>query len=148
MVHGQPGRARSERQITMPRREEEERETADRSKGQLQGLPVIRRNVAGIDLGSERHWVCAPTLEGSGREVTSFGATTGGSWQELTKCRSRNRFHINPTQIFGLMRQSEPTQNRVARRRPESAAERFVAQKHSNGQDQFSLVVRSYEKPI
>ena len=46
------------------------------SRGQLAGLPVIRRNVAGIDLGSERHWVCAPTLDGSGREVTSFGATT------------------------------------------------------------------------
>src|SRR5580692_1524348 len=47
------------------------------SRRQLQGLPVIRRNVAGIDLGRERHWVCAPTLEGSDREVTSFGATTG-----------------------------------------------------------------------
>jgi transposase len=59
----------------MPGREE--RETSDSSRRQLQGLPVIRRNVAGIDLGSERHWVCAPTLEGSDREVTSFGATTG-----------------------------------------------------------------------
>src|SRR5579864_7639769 len=59
----------------MPGREE--RETSDSSRRQLQGLPVIRRNVAGIDLGNERHWVCAPTLEGSDREVTSFGATTG-----------------------------------------------------------------------
>jgi transposase len=59
----------------MPGREE--RETWDSSRRQLQGLPVIRRNVAGIDLGSERHWVCAPTLEGSDREVTRFGATTG-----------------------------------------------------------------------
>src|SRR5579864_5203152 len=59
----------------MPGREE--RETSDSSRRQLQGLPVIRRNVAGIDLGSERHWVCAPTLEGNDREVTSFGATTG-----------------------------------------------------------------------
>ena len=39
-------------------------------------MPIIRRKIAGIDLGSERHWVCAPTLDGSGREVTSFGATT------------------------------------------------------------------------
>jgi len=31
---------------------------------------------AGIDLGSERHWVCAPTRGGSGREIASFGATT------------------------------------------------------------------------
>jgi transposase len=43
---------------------------------QLEGLPVIRRNVAGIDLGSERHWACAPTLDESGREIASFGATT------------------------------------------------------------------------
>jgi len=39
-------------------------------------LPVLRRNAAGIDLGSERHWVCAATLDGSGREIASFGATT------------------------------------------------------------------------
>src|SRR5262250_3543163 len=58
----------------MPAREE--RETADKSRGQLEGLPVIRASVAGIDLGSERHWVCAPTQDRSGREVASFGATT------------------------------------------------------------------------
>ena len=45
-------------------------------RNQLQGLPVIRPSVAGIDLGSERHWVCAPTLDRSGREIASFGATT------------------------------------------------------------------------
>ena len=43
---------------------------------QIAGLPVVRHRVAGIDLGSERHWVCAPTVEGSGREVADFGATT------------------------------------------------------------------------
>ena len=47
-----------------------------KSRGQLAGLPIIRQNVAGIDLGSERHWVCAPTRDRSGREVASFGATT------------------------------------------------------------------------
>jgi transposase len=46
------------------------------STKQIEGLPIIRRNVAGIDLGSERHWVCAPTVDGSGREVADFGATT------------------------------------------------------------------------
>jgi transposase len=51
-------------------------ETCEKKRWQLQGLPVIRRNVAGIDLGSERHWVCAPTLGGSSREIASFGATT------------------------------------------------------------------------
>jgi transposase len=42
----------------------------------IEGLPVVRHKVAGIDLGSERHWVCAPTIDGSGREVADFGATT------------------------------------------------------------------------
>ena len=51
-------------------------ETSESSRRQLQGLPVIRRNVAGIDLGSERHWVCAPTPDGGGREIADFGATT------------------------------------------------------------------------
>jgi hypothetical protein len=34
------------------------------------------QNVAGIELGSARHWVCAPTVDGSGREIADFGATT------------------------------------------------------------------------
>jgi len=37
---------------------------------------VIRRYVAGIDIGSEQHWVCAPTVDGNEREIASFGATT------------------------------------------------------------------------
>jgi len=41
------------------------------------GLPTLRTNVAGMDLGSEEHWVCAPALEGVGREIASFGGTTG-----------------------------------------------------------------------
>jgi transposase len=50
---------------------------APRSRGrQLEGLPVIRRSVAGIDLGSERHWVCAPTTDRAGREISDFGGTT------------------------------------------------------------------------
>jgi transposase len=42
----------------------------------VEGLPVVRRDAAGIDLGSEQHWVCAPAAEGTRREVASFGATT------------------------------------------------------------------------
>ena len=42
----------------------------------IEGLPVIRPNVAGIDLGSETHWVCAPNVERTGLEVETFGATT------------------------------------------------------------------------
>jgi transposase len=47
-----------------------------RSRREIEGLPVIRREVAGIDLGSERHWVCAPTVDGAAREVADFGGTT------------------------------------------------------------------------
>ena len=43
---------------------------------EIEGFPVLRINVAGIDLGSESHWVCAPTVDGQGRDVQEFGATT------------------------------------------------------------------------
>jgi hypothetical protein len=43
---------------------------------EVEGLPVVRPNVAGIDLGSETHWVCAPGADGVGRQVEQFGATT------------------------------------------------------------------------
>jgi transposase len=46
------------------------------SRWEIEGLPVVRREVAGIDLGSERHWVCAPTVDGAGREIADFGGTT------------------------------------------------------------------------
>ena len=44
----------------------------------IEGLPMIRRHVAGIDLGGEKHWVCAPTADGSEREVTEFGCNDVG----------------------------------------------------------------------
>jgi hypothetical protein len=59
-------------------------ESGESNRLQLQGLPVIRGNVAGIDLGSERHWVCAPTLDGSRREIAHFGATTP-EWIRMAK---------------------------------------------------------------
>jgi len=42
----------------------------------IAGIPVLRQDVAGIDLGSERHWACAPTEDGKSREISDFGATT------------------------------------------------------------------------
>jgi len=42
------------------------------------GFPVLRRDVAGIDVGSEEHWVCAPSRTGDGRDVERFPATTPG----------------------------------------------------------------------
>lgn len=47
----------------------------NRSK-EIEGLPIVRRNTAGIDLGSQSHWVCAPARDGIGREVAEFGGTT------------------------------------------------------------------------
>jgi len=43
---------------------------------EVEGLPVIRPRVAGIDLGSQEHWACAPQVDGQGRDVEKFGATT------------------------------------------------------------------------
>jgi transposase len=36
----------------------------------------MRHGAAGIDLGSEVHWVRAPKINGKGRDVATFGATT------------------------------------------------------------------------
>lgn len=43
-----------------------------------EGFPVLRADAAGIDLGSEKHWVCAPARTGRGHEVAVFAATTPG----------------------------------------------------------------------
>jgi len=41
-----------------------------------EGIAALGRRVAGVDVGSKEHWVCAPVREGEGREVGVFGATT------------------------------------------------------------------------
>jgi len=41
-----------------------------------QSLNVIQPNAAGIDLGSQEHWVAAPPLEDGTPNVESFGTTT------------------------------------------------------------------------
>jgi len=40
------------------------------------GLPAIEQHAAGIDIGSQEHWVCAPLPDGSGREIANFGGKT------------------------------------------------------------------------
>ena len=55
----------------------------------LEGFPVLRREVAGIDVGSEQHWVCAPAREGPGREVAIFAATTPGVAQLIAWLQER-----------------------------------------------------------
>jgi len=41
-----------------------------------EGISALGRKVAGIDVGSRVHWVCAPARGGEGREEEVFGATT------------------------------------------------------------------------
>jgi len=41
-----------------------------------EGIGALGRRVAGVDVGSQGHWVCAPVREGEGQEVGVFGATT------------------------------------------------------------------------
>ena len=53
------------------------------------GFPVLRADVAGIDVGSQEHWVCAPGLTGQGREVAVFGATTPGVEQLVAWLKER-----------------------------------------------------------
>src|ERR1700680_3595564 len=60
------------------------------SRREVQGLPLVRRDVAGIDLGSERHWVCAATVDGTVREVADFGATTPELIRMAKWLRERN----------------------------------------------------------
>jgi transposase len=55
----------------------------------VEGFPVLRADVAGIDIGSEEHWVCAPAPTGVGREVAVFAATTPGVEQLATWLKDR-----------------------------------------------------------
>src|SRR5215831_3669380 len=57
------------------REKDKHKDRSDRRRT-IDGLPIVRHKVAGMDIGSQRHWVCAPTEEGSQREVADFGATT------------------------------------------------------------------------
>jgi len=62
----------------------------DRVEGNgVEGFPVLRANVAGIDVGSEHHWVCAPARPGVGREVAVFAATTPGVEQMAAWLKER-----------------------------------------------------------
>jgi transposase len=73
---GRPGQPCSERLMQMKNEKGEGDNNNSSKPREIEGLPVMRSNVAGIDLGSTRHWVCAPSAKGVGREVTDFGGTT------------------------------------------------------------------------
>ena len=42
----------------------------------MPGVPVIRPNVGGIDIGSTEHWVSGPALPNGEANVRVFGTTT------------------------------------------------------------------------
>src|SRR6266498_3541645 len=73
-------------------------------RGQLQGLPLVRTKVAGIDLGSQSHWVCAPTEDGSGREVADFGGTTAElvRMSEWLKARGVESVAMESTGVYWI----------------------------------------------
>ncbi len=71
----------------------QDREDGSNRRKSLDGLPNIRPHVGGLDLASERHWVCAPTVDGAAREVADFGGTTGellrlGGWLKERRVES------------------------------------------------------------
>ena len=39
-------------------------------------LPAIRPHVAGVDIGSQEHWVCGPATSDGALNVRAFGTTT------------------------------------------------------------------------
>jgi hypothetical protein len=45
-------------------------------KDDVAALPVLRPNVAGIDIGSTMHWVCGPAQADGIPNVKTFGTTT------------------------------------------------------------------------
>jgi transposase len=47
-----------------------------KAKIPTEAMPIVRPNVAGIDLGSVEHYVCAPVSHDGGTEVRRFGTTT------------------------------------------------------------------------
>jgi len=55
-------------------------------------------------LGSERHWVCAPTLDRSAREVASFGATTAELLRmaEWLKARQVDSVAMESTGVYWI----------------------------------------------
>lgn len=71
---------------------------------EIPGLPLIRPAVAGIDLGSEQHWVCAPTVDRSAREVATFGATTPELFRmaEWLKARHIESIAMESTGVYWI----------------------------------------------
>lgn len=52
------------------------RQSKRKATAKATALPVIQPLVAGVDVGSQQHWVCGPALEDSTPNVRVFGTTT------------------------------------------------------------------------
>ena len=50
---------------------EDRKGRSERSEPMEEGFAVLRADVAGIDVGSEKHWVCAPGVDGAERSEGS-----------------------------------------------------------------------------
>ncbi len=80
------------------------KKSADRKEKVIEGLPIMSRNRAGGDLGSESHWICAPTAEGSEREIAEFGCTTAELQRmaEWLKQRKVESIAIESTGVYWI----------------------------------------------
>lgn len=52
-------------------------------------LKALRHDVAGVDLGSREHFVCAPALHGKGRDVEKFGSITAELFRMVDWLKAR-----------------------------------------------------------
>src|ERR1051326_2029069 len=60
----------------MAEKQQKDRPESGGKRWQIAGLPIVNPRVAGRGLASEKKWGCAPTIDGTAREIASFGATT------------------------------------------------------------------------
>ena len=67
-------------------------------------LSVLRRDVAGVDLGSREHYVCAPALQGDGRDVESFGSITAELYRlaDWLKARGVQSVAMESTGVYWI----------------------------------------------
>jgi transposase len=67
-------------------------------------LSVLRREVAGADLGSREHYVCAPALQGDGRDVESFGSITAELYRmaDWLKARGVQSVAMESTGVYWI----------------------------------------------
>ena len=75
-----------------------------RGRVQAGELSVLRRDVAGADLGSREHYVCAPALQGEGRDIESFGSITAELYRmaDWLKARGVKSVAMESTGVYWI----------------------------------------------